>query len=226
MKRIFFLLLPLFLANPLWAADQGRKINPLQWQLNLSGGGALGYHFNESWYFGVIQANPFSVTSDGYDQNGSRREQLQYGYYGLVSDDANLAKRRGAELRWSPWAFGGYFSLGYLATEGDQMTLVYDQRLRVIGDNAYTTGFTAEVSGQPYSGAALGAGINHVFEFGLSMGFGVLAGVNNPSDSEVALSGFDETVSDADQAALKQRLIDNAPPTSQVLVHFTIGYNF
>lgn len=215
----------LLASSSAWALEAGRRENPLQLQINAAGGGGgLGYHFNESWFLGVSQSNPFSAfTEQSCTECDERR---YYGQDGLDSTDLNWAQRQAVELRWSPWAFGFYFSLGYLKTEGDQLTLTYDKRLRIIGENAYDTGYTAEVQGRPYGGGALGWGINHVFEMGLSLGGGFLVGWAEPQKPEVSVYGFDQAVSQTDQDALAQDIQDNDPHTSQMMFHLSVGYNF
>ena len=75
----------------------------------------------------------------------------------------------------------------------------------------------------------MGIGYNHVFEFGLSLNFGILVGLRKPDSPDVEVSATNPGVTgDVSQADL-QRFRDqvaNDFPDEPLMIHIAFGYNF
>ena len=76
-----------------------------------------------------------------------------------------------------------------------------------------------------WSGGAIGIGFNHIFDYGLSLGIGVLANPAVQIDPEVKIT-YDVEVLDADHKSLVKRVKDDFMITTPTFGYFAIGYNF
>ena len=220
----------LFASIPAQALDKGRLDNPLQIQLNPLGGGVnMGYHLASWVYLGVVQSNPVSFgmngMNDNENDNGHSEDMTFYGQDGHSSTRGRLAKRQAVELRFTPWAFGAYFSLGYLKYDAENFEHTFDERERTIGSNTYTTGFTVDQENEAYESPTVGFGINHVAENGVSFGIGMIIGSNNVNSTST-ISGLDSSVTAADEASLQADIDAENGDMSGGTIHAGIGYNF
>lgn len=227
-----FLILVLFISTSVFA--DARKDNPIQTQVLFtsgsmnthpaaSGGSAglhLGYHFNETFYFGVsaqtYHTNKVDRGSDPYDDYDA------LGQNGV--DDVNLktGDRYQAELRVFPWTKGVYFSASALSLGKDTIKTIYDVRSRSIGANTYTVGLTADIEYKEKSAGTLGMGFQHVFNSGVSIGTGISYGGEQEPEVEVSATG---AVAQADLDSWKKDIEDNERRTLG-LFYFAVGYNF
>ncbi len=232
-KGLFFLLILLCVAGSGFAQEKGRVDNPIQIQFNPLGGGYnLGFHFNEYIYFGLIQSNSFTYSSspnwgETYTRHMNEQNAWVAGQPGLREVTTHSATSRAAELRLTPWAAGLYFSIGALQRQAESVELRFDQRSRLIGQNTYNTGFTANLAFQDYAAPSVGMGLNHVFENGISFGIGMLAGLGPSRKATVTLNDFTPatTVSAADQAVLAQDF-EQSEFGLAMMVHAGVGFNF
>lgn len=210
------------------AVADSRVERPLQLQFDLSGV-SIGYHFSELVYVGLTQQSSVKTQEVGclhcndeeksriYDQNRVDTAKYDYGV------------RRSLEFRFSPWESGIYFALGALAADIDGQDVVYEEAPRVVGDSAYnSTGMRLQVESKSYTGIVAGMGINHVFDFGLSIGFGFVTGLTQEEAPDIVVTSFgSDPASDEDLEKFKDTVEEEylGPPTVGML-HLAIGYNF
>jgi len=228
-----FLALAFLHANAAWA--DSRTQHPLQIQLEYYGL-SVGYHFSELIYVGAtrqfgVAGNRFhgrnwmGGSGDGHGMHDQNDEDGLYGQRGVADDQFEYGDRTGIEVRFSPERFGVYLALGVLILEPDQEQVVWDERSRIVGQGSYTTGLTADIEGKRATVPAVGAGINHVFQGGLSLGAGFLYGVEKPDPPSVRVSATNSTVSQSDLDRLEARIrrdFNDLP----VMVHLAAGFNF
>jgi hypothetical protein len=220
-------------SSPSWADSRSER--PLQIQLELYGV-SLGYHFSDLLYLGVtrqfgLTGNRFRgghwMAGDGHDQDGHdmHGESGLYGQEGVTDDDLDSGDRTGVELRFSPEPFGVYLAIGALILEPDREQVTWDERSRTVGQGNYTTGLRADIESRRSAIPALGAGINHVFEGGLSLGAGFLYGVREPDPPQVEVTATNSDVSAADRERFRRKIRDDfyGPP---LMFHLAAGYNF
>jgi hypothetical protein len=227
-----FLLLSVGIAR----ADSRAK-RPLQIQYDLYGLG-IGYHFSDFIFLGATRqyggagtrfhgGHMLGLDGSGHDHGGhdGHDESGLYGQDGVADDDFDYGDRTSIEMRFSPEPFGVYLALGALNMKQDKEQVVWDERARVVGQGSYTTGLTAEIEGRSATVPALGAGINHVFSGGLSLGAGFLVGTQGPDPPEVKVSATNSTVSKADLERFRKKIREEFNDTP-LMVHLAIGYNF
>lgn len=215
--------LMLVVAAPAALADS-RTERPLQLQLDLYGF-SVGYHLNRVLYLGYTHQFPY--TADVFDRHYNSEDTRIFGQDGVDDVDLHHAMRRAFELRISPWPFGLYFALGYLRMEGDAMRVDYDVRKRIVGDFFTTSGLRVNVTEDPLSSPAAGIGFNHVFDFGLSVGGGLLVATQRPDDAKVTVETVDASpaIPEANLSQFRDEIRDDYTE-SRVLFHLAVGYNF
>ena len=98
----------------------------------------------------------------------------------------------------------------------------------MVGDSAYNdSGLRLDVKGKPHSAPAAGIGFNHVFDFGLSLGVGILVALTRPDKPEVTVtSSGSEPASDEDLEAFKKVVQDEYVETGRGMLHLAVGFNF
>ena len=223
------------------ARADSRTERPLQVQLEFYGV-SIGYHFSELIYVGAIRqfgvagnrfygghmlggsghgrdGNNGHMGHDGYGDSGL------YGQDGVTGDDFDYGDRTSIEVRISPEPFGVYLALGALIMNPDKEQVVWDERSRRVGRGSYVTGLSADIEGKPATVPAVGAGINHVFPGGLSIGAGLLYGIQEPEKPKVKVSATNSDVSDADLERFRKKVrgeFNDFP----LMAHLAIGYNF
>jgi hypothetical protein len=142
-----------------------------------------------------------------------------------VDDDFDYGDRTAIEIRFSPETFGVYLAIGAIITEPDKEQVIWDERPRTVGANSYVTGLTADIEGKASTIPAVGAGINHVFAGGLSLGAGFLVGVREEEKPDVEVTATNSDVSDADLARFRKKVRSDFNDVP-LMMHLAIGYNF
>lgn len=213
-------LLTPFAAVPVLADDRVER--PIQMQVD-GLGVSLGWHLSELFYVGVTQRSSidsFSVRGGRFDE-----EDEIYNQRGVQTADMRSGRRNSFEVRLSPWESGFYFAFGVLRAYGDTQDILYDERARVVGDGAYVTGLRLRVQGKPKTAGAVGLGINHVTDFGLSLGLGFLIGLDQPNPPDIDVQVTNAAVLQADidkfRAEVEKEFVD-----TPFLFHLAIGFNF
>ena len=210
--------------GPAWADARGER--PIQMQVD-GLGVTLGWHINELIYIGVTsqaEIESRSLRRGRFDD----RDEI-YNQRGVQHADESLGRRNSFELRISPWEFGFYFAFGLLRVYGDSQHVLYDERARVVGDGAYVTAIDLDVRGKPKTAGAVGFGFNHVTDFGLSLGAGILVGLDQPDPPEIDIqytnSAGVDVVPQSDKDKFRAEVEDDFSDTPFIF-HLAIGYNF
>ena len=214
-------LLGLFTAQPA-VADERVEL-PFQVQFDLFGV-SLGWHISELIFIGATHRP--SLEARGVDRGRFDSRSEIYNQRGVSSADMELGKRNSIEVRFSPWEHGAYFAVGVLEAGGDSQDVLFDERARVVGDGAYVTGLRVIVRGKEETAPAVGFGINHVFEFGLSLAAGFLLGLTQPDEPDVVVQVLGpDSVPQSDIDKFEREVRDDFTDTP-FLLHLAIGFNF
>ena len=226
-NKLVLLLSILLLAPPLFAESwaDGRVARPVQLQLNIMGGGSVGVHLNEQLYLGAYQVNPYSLNTAVEDPS-NQYEQTINNQPGMIDEVGYQSRRQVVEVRFSPWAVGLYFSGGYMRHEAESTRYYFDTRPRLVGSNAYTTGFQMQMDTPAYIGPVFGLGFNHVSENGFSFVLGGSVAAQPPKDTMVSYSDWDVDPAAADLAVFKSSMDDWAQSTPSEAFIIGLGYNF
>ena len=194
----------------------------VQWDLF---GISTGFHINDLFYLGITHQPRLRVNR--LDRRDFRGDDEIYDQRGVDRFDMWVGQKDAIELRISPFEHGLYFAAAVLRAKGDRQEIFYDKRARVIGAGAYVTDLRVTVQGKTQSALATGIGFNHVFEFGLSLGVGLLVGLGSTetADVQVEAPNPDTPVLQSDLDRFKREVEDDFPDVP-VLFHFAIGYNF
>lgn len=232
MKRIaFFFFLASLIIAPLsaFAGAKEREEKPLQFALNMYGGGTIGYHFNSVVYLGLLQTNGFSNTTETSPQGSEETSGTYryYGYDGASNQSVSQSMRQGVELRLTPWDVGFYIAAGFIKQGAEGETVRYDKRNRLLGENVYNTGFDAEISYPEYQGPVGGIGWNGVAESGFVFTVGFLAGAGGEQENaKVKLSNWDDAPTDDDKATVKDEITYHANQRGGNIFLIAVGYTF
>lgn len=217
------LLVVLCVPHPVALADS-RAERPLQLQLDLLGL-SVGYHFSELVYVGVTHQLEFSGDSFNGRRGAFDEETPLYGQQGVDNDDRDFGARSAIEVRFSPWDFGVYFAGALLYVDGDEQEVKWDVRGRRVGRGDYITGLTADIEGNAVLTPAGGVGVNHVFDFGLSLNGGILIGILQPGTPDVEVTATDSGVTGDDLRRFRDK-IEVEFVDLPVMLHLAVGYNF
>lgn len=210
----------LFPARPALADE--RVELPFQLQFDLFGV-SLGWHINELVFIGATHRPSLEARGVNRGRHDDRSEI--YNQRGVASAELELGKRTSIEVRFSPWEHGAYFAVGVLDVGGDTQDVLFDERARVVGDGAYVTGLRVMVRGKEETAPAVGFGINHVFDFGLSLAAGFLVGLTQPDGPEIVVEVTNPNVLQSDIDKFSQEVRDDFFDTP-FLLHLAIGFNF
>ncbi|MGK0289079.1 MAG: hypothetical protein ACI86H_000503 [bacterium] len=186
------------------------------------GGLSIGYQISKSFSLNIMELVSPELKNDDDDNS--------YGYDRRVLDQKGIdtitrdqTSKGALELRITPWNPGFFFSLGVLHQSKEKVDLTYKSRLRIVGDNSYTTDLAASLEYEEWTGPSLGLGFNHIFEKGFSIGFGVNVGLTKAQKPEVTVSGT--SVSAADLAIWKEDIEKNEKRHPSIF-YFALGYSF
>ena len=140
--------------------------------------------------------------------------------------DVEEKQDQALELRISPFDNGLYFSLGALSTGSKYQKVTFEKRNRVLPNNAKldNTEIVVETEVKPWSGVGLGLGYTAIWDFGLSVGLGLIF---SPVQLEPEVSvTSDPDTSAADKQSLKERVEKDFGKPNPSLGYLAIGYNF
>lgn len=214
-------LLGLFPAQPA-VADERVEL-PFQLQFDLFGV-SLGWHINELIFIGATHR----PSMEARDLNRGRYDDRSeiYNQRGVSRAEFEMGKSNSIEVRFSPWEHGAYFAVGVLEVGGDTVDVLFDERQRLVGDGAYLTALRVIVRGKEATAPAVGFGINHVFDFGLSLAAGFLLGLTQPDEPDVVVQVLGpDSVPQSDIDKFKREVEDDFFDTP-FLLHLAIGFNF
>lgn len=204
---------------------------PIQIQLNLgelphnafAPGINAGYHFTEWIYLGYILQFPFDIGGDDHSINAQAP-----GFNGLVRSERELGIRQALLVRISPFKLGAFFSFGVLATNVDKEQLVFDKRVRTIGNNTYDTAVEIELERPNEVRPAAGLGFNQVFSNGISLTADIFFALGSIAEPRIAIRS-DSPIADSDAEQLKRIISENYTDNIHNrfhLVQIGMGYNF
>ena len=218
LKKIFPSILFILLPFTIWSSE--RTSRPIQLQLVNFSGVALGYHVSDSIFLGYTYVSSMDLTLE--PQNPS----TLYGQDYVEKVDVEEKQDQALELRISPFDNGLYFSLGALSTGSKYQKVTFEKRNRVLPNNAKldNTEIVVETEVKPWSGVGLGLGYTAIWDFGLSVGLGLIF---SPVQLEPEVSvTSDPDMSAADKQSLKERVEKDFGKPNPSLGYLAIGYNF
>jgi hypothetical protein len=211
---------------PLIGMANEREERPAQIQYLLLNGISAGYHLNDTFFLGVSYFTPMELTLEGSNDKPS----ALYGQDYVDEFQSETEQSRALELRISPFDGGFYFSVAGLTSGKQKQTVTYEQRNRVLPDDAATqlsdTSMTITVEVEEWSGAAIGLGYTAIWDSGFSLSFGLLFSpvVLEPEVTvDFTPDAYD---TDANQQAMIDRVEDDFGTSSPGLGFIGLGYNF
>ena len=218
LKKIFPSILFILLPFTIWSSE--RTSRPIQLQLVNFSGVALGYHVSDWIFIGYTYVSSMDLTLE--PQNPS----TLYGQDYVEKVDVEEKHDQALELRISPFDNGLFFSLGALSTGSKYQKVTFEKRNRVLPNNAKldNTEIVVETEVKPWSGVGLGLGYTAIWDFGLSVGLGLIF---SPVQLEPEVSvTSDPDMSAADKQSLKERVEKDFGKPNPSLGYLAIGYNF
>ena len=218
LKKIFPSILFILLPFTIWSSE--RTSRPIQLQVVNFSGVALGYHVSDWIFIGYTYVSSMDLTLE--PQNPS----TLYGQDYVEKVDVEEKQDQALELRISPFDNGLFFSLGALSTGSKYQKVTFEKRNRVLPNNAKldNTEIVVETEVKPWSGVGLGLGYTAIWDFGLSVGLGLIF---SPVQLEPEVSvTSDPDMSAADKQSLKERVEKDFGKPNPSLGYLAIGYNF
>lgn len=194
---------------------------PIQVQLQVYPLGSfnLGLHFNEHWYFGGM----FLASETSAIQNKELYQQEG------VKKSGSLVKQESQqvfEIRYSPWSWGMYLSVGQIDTNPYKKTIIFDQRQRKIGSNTYETGLIVESIREAKRSLGHGFGFNYIASNHFSFGIGFFFALEKPKvEVEIRQQSAVDTISQTDVQTLKSIVEEDEAFASRIF-HISFGINF
>ena len=214
LSSILLVLLPF----TIWCS--GRAVRPVQLQLVNFSGVALGYHISDSIYLGYTYVSSMDLSLE------PQNPRALYGQDYVEKVDVEEDQDQSIELRISPFENGLYFSLGALSTGSKYQKVTFEKRNRVLPNNKKldNTKIVVETEVKPWSGVGLGFGYTAIWDFGLSIGLGLIF---SPVQLEPDVSvTADPVISAADKQSLIERVEKDFGKPNPSLGYLAIGYNF
>ena len=213
-SAIFFILLP----TTIWCLE--RTGRPVQLQLVNFSGVALGYHISDSIFLGYTYVSSMDLSLE------PQNPRALYGQDYVEKVDVEEDQDQSIELRISPFENGLYFSLGALSTGSKYQKVTFEKRNRVLPNDTQipSTKIFAVTQVEPWSGLGLGLGYTAIWDFGLSIGLGVIF---SPVQLEPDVSvTADPDISTADKQSLIERVEKDFGKPNPSLSYLAVGYNF
>lgn len=213
-SSIFFILLPF----TIWCSERAGQ--PVQLQLVNFSGVALGYHISDSIFLGYTYVSSMDLSLE------PRNPRALYGQDYVEKVDVEEDQDRSIELRISPFENGLYFSLGALSTGSKYQKVTFEKRNRVLPNDTQlpSTKIFVVTEVEPWSGLGLGLGYTAIWDFGLSIGLGLIF---SPVQLEPDVSvTADPDISAADKQSLIERVEKDFGKPNPSLSYLAIGYNF
>ncbi len=217
-KKLFSSILFIFLPFTIWASE--RTSRPVQLQLVNFSGVALGYHVSDSIFIGYTYVSSMDLTLE--PQNPS----TLYGQDYVEKVNVEEKQDKALELRISPFENGLYFSIGALSTGSKYQEVTFEKRNRVLPNETQLskTEITVVTKLEPWSGVGLGLGYTAIWDFGLSIGLGLIFSPVQLEPEVTVTSNPD--MSAADKQSLKERVEKDLGKPNPSLGYLAIGYNF
>ena len=213
-SSIFFILLPF----TIWCSERAGR--PVQLQLVNFSGVALGYHISDSIFLGYTYVSSMDLSLE------PQNPRALYGQDYVEKVDVEEDQDRSIELRISPFENGLYFSLGALSTGSKYQKVTFEKRNRVLPNDTQlpSTKIFVVTEVEPWSGLGLGLGYTAIWDFGLSIGLGLIF---SPVQLEPDVSvTADPDISAADKQSLIERVEKDFGKPNPSLSYLAIGYNF
>ena len=217
-KKLFSSILLVLLPFTIWCSERAGR--PVQLHLVNFSGVALGYHISDSIYLGYTYVSSMDLSSE--PQNPT----ALYGQDYVEKVDIEEDQDQSIELRISPFENGLYFSLGALSTGRKYQKVTFEKRNRVLPNDTQlpSTKIFVVTEVEPWSGLGLGLGYTAIWDFGLSIGLGLIF---SPVQLEPDVSvTADPDISAADKQSLIERVEKDFGKPNPSLGYLAIGYNF
>ena len=217
-KKLFTSICFILLPFTIWCSERAGR--PVQLQLVNFSGVALGYHISDSIYLGYTYVSSMDLSLE------PQNPRALYGQDYVEKVDVAEDQDQSIELRISPFENGLYFSLGALSTGSKYQKVTFEKRNRVLPNNKKldNTKIVVETEVKPWSGVGLGVGYTAIWDFGLSIGLGLIfSPVQLEPDVNVTA---DPDISAADQQSLIERVEKDFGKPNPSLGYLAIGYNF
>ncbi|MGA1559039.1 MAG: hypothetical protein ACO390_08460 [bacterium] len=180
----------------------------------------MGYHVSDSIFIGYTYVSSMDLTLE--PQNPS----TLYGQDYVEKVDVEEKQDQALELRISPFENGLYFSIGALSTGSKYQEVTFEKRNRVLPNETQLskTEITVVTKLEPWSGVGLGLGYTAIWDFGLSIGLGLIF---SPVQLEPEVSvTSDPDMSTTDKQSLIERVEKDFGKPNPSLGYLAIGYNF
>ena len=214
LSSILLVLLPI----TIWCSERASR--PVQLQLVNFSGVALGYHISDSIYLGYTHVSSMDLSLE------PQNPRALYGQDYVEKVDVEEDQDQSIELRISPFENGLYFSLGALSTGRKYQKVTFEKRNRVLPNDTQlaSTKIIVVTEVEPWSGLGLGLGYTAIWDFGLSIGLGVIFSPVQ-LEPDVSVTG-DPDISAADKQSLIERVEKDFGKPNPSLGYLAIGYNF
>ena len=214
LSSILLVLLPF----TIWCSERAGR--PVQLQLVNFSGVALGYHISDSIYLGYTYVSSMDLSLE------PQNPRALYGQDYVEKVDVEEDQDQSIELRISPFDSGLYFSIGGLSTGRKYQKVTFEERNRVLPNDTQllSTKIFVVTEVEPWSGLGLGLGYTAIWDFGLSIGLGLIF---SPVQLEPDVSvTADPDISAADKQSLIERVEKDFGKPNPSLGYLAIGYNF
>ena len=214
LSSILLVLLPF----GIWCSERAGR--PVQLQLVNFSGVALGYQISDSIYLGYTFVSSMDLSLE------PQNPRALYGQDYVEKVDVEEDQDQSIELRISPFDSGLYFSIGGLSTGRKYQKVTFEERNRVLPNDTQlpSTKIFVVTEVEPWSGLGLGLGYTAIWDFGLSIGLGLIF---SPVQLEPDVSvTADPDISAADKQSLIERVEKDFGKPNPSLGYLAIGYNF
>ena len=217
-KKLFSSILLVLLPFTIWCSERAGR--PVQLQLVNFSGVALGYHISDSIYLGYTYVSSMDLSLE------PQNPRALYGQDYVEKVDVEKDQDQSIELRISPFENGLYFSLGALSTGSKYQKVTFEKRNRVLPNDTQlpSTKIFVVTEVESWSGLGLGLGYTAIWDFGLSIGLGLIF---SPVQLEPDVSvTADPDITAADKQSLIERVEKDFGKPNPFLGYLAIGYNF
>ena len=217
-KKLFSSILLVLLPFTIWCSERAGR--PVQLHLVNFSGVALGYHISDSIYLGYTYVSSMDLSLE------PQNPRALYGQDYVEKVDVEEDQDQSIELRISPFQNGLYFSLGVLSTGSKYQKVTFEKRNRVLPNDTQlpSTKIFVVTEVESWSGLGLGLGYTAIWDFGLSIGLGLIF---SPVQLEPDVSvTADPVISAADKQSLIERVEKDFGKPNPSLGYLAIGYNF
>ena len=217
-KKLFSAILFILLPFTIWCSE--RTGRPVQIQLVNFSGVALGYHISDSIFLGYTYVSSMVLSLE------PQNPRALYGQDYVEKVDVEEDQDQSTELRISPFENGLYFSLGALSTGRKYQKVTFEKRNRVLPNDTQlpSTKIFVVTEVESWSGLGLGLGYTAIWDFGLSIGLGLIF---SPVQLEPDVSvTADPDISAAGKQSLTERVEKDFGKPNPSLRYLAIGYNF